>query len=266
MIRKTLYVLNINNYAPELTAITYPLLKHYAKKIGATFHAITERKFPGWPIVYEKLQIKELATARGDDWSIYFDSDALVHPESPDWSDYIPQHTVAHNGIDFAPVRWRYDDYFRRDGRNIGSCNWCTWAPHSCLDLWTPLDIPFSEARENIYPTVLEIVPVKKEAKQCEKCKFTFTQPQPVKDENGDAVLNPQVVDRDHLIDDYTLSRNIARYGLKCVALIDIEKKIGLEGSNFLWHDYEHDIATKVEDMRKTVKDWRVEIYLERFT
>jgi hypothetical protein len=242
--------------------MTYPLLKLYAKKIGATFHQITERKFPGWPIVYEKLQIKELA--KDQDFVCYYDSDALIHPETPDWSDHLPPHTVAHNGLDWAGVRWAYDDYFRRDGRNIGSCNWCTWAPHSCLDLWTPLDIPFEEARLNIYPTVGELVPAKAEAKQCEKCKLTFTQPQMVVDENGEAVLNPQVVDRDHLIDDYTLSRNIARYGLKCTSLIDLQEKIGLKGADLAWHDYEHSIDVKAQDMRAVVKKWRVEKYIER--
>jgi hypothetical protein len=46
-------------------------LQAYASKIGAEFRVIRERRFPGWPLDYEKLQIHELAREDGNDWSIY---------------------------------------------------------------------------------------------------------------------------------------------------------------------------------------------------
>ncbi len=91
--RKTIYLLNIGNYAPEITAITYPLIERYARKICAQIEMIDERRSPAWDLDYEKLQIYELAQRRGDDWSIYIDSDALVHPELPDVTDLIPLDT-----------------------------------------------------------------------------------------------------------------------------------------------------------------------------
>ena len=60
-LKKTVFTLNIDGYAPEVTELTYPLMKHYAAKIGADFHIIKERKFPDWPPVYEKMQIYQLA-------------------------------------------------------------------------------------------------------------------------------------------------------------------------------------------------------------
>ncbi|HWB97853.1 MAG TPA: hypothetical protein VG672_14160 [Bryobacteraceae bacterium] len=45
-IKKTVYTLNIGDYAPEICALTYPLMEAYARKIGADFHVIRERKFP----------------------------------------------------------------------------------------------------------------------------------------------------------------------------------------------------------------------------
>ena len=60
-LRKTIYTVNIGDYAPEICALTYPLMQAYARKIGADFHVIRERKFPAWPVVYEKLQVHELA-------------------------------------------------------------------------------------------------------------------------------------------------------------------------------------------------------------
>lgn len=123
-VKKTVYTLNVGGYAPEISALTYPLLQAYAQKIGADFHVIRERKFPDWPMDYEKLQIHELAKEHNNDWNIYIDSDALVNPEMFDVTEHLHKNTVCHNGKDLAGIRWKYDHYFRRDGRHIGSCNW----------------------------------------------------------------------------------------------------------------------------------------------
>lgn len=223
--KKTVYTLNIDDFAPEITDITYPLIRHYAHKIGADFHMITERKFPDWPVTYEKLQIFELGRMHKNDWNIYIDSDALVHPETIDWTAYLTKDTVAHNGVDFANFRWRYDNYFRRDGRNIGSCNWFTIASDWCLDLWHPLDIPLNEALDNIYPTVNEI---------------------------------NTVITTDHLIDDYALSRNIAKYGLKFTTFRDILVNLKIEESNFFWHLYTITLDQKINGWDETQKDGSV--------
>ena len=56
-VKKTIYLLNIDDYAPELTALTYPHVEFYAGKIGAETYVIDTRKFPEWDLDYEKLQI-----------------------------------------------------------------------------------------------------------------------------------------------------------------------------------------------------------------
>lgn len=244
--KKTVYTLNIDNFAPEITELTYPLIKHYAHRIGADFYIINERKFPDWPVTYEKLQIHELGKQHGNDWNVYIDSDALVHPETLDWTSFLTKDTVAHNGSDFANIRWRYDNYFRRDGRNVGSCNWFTIASDWCLDLWHPLDIPLHEALDNIYPTVNEI----------------------------NTVITP-----DHLIDDYTLSRNIARYGLKFTTFREILEAHKMENANFFWHLYTISIDQKINGwdgpgpnnttihfpgMKEVIKSWGLDKFMER--
>lgn len=223
-IKKTIYTLVVNDYAPRIRELTFPLMKHYADKIGANFHVITERKFPDWPITYEKLQIFELASQSGDDWNIFFDADTLVNPEMFDITTQLPLDTVAHNGKDFANIRWRYDQYFLRDGRSLGSCNWCTIASDWCLDLWRPLDdLTLDQALSNIFIT------------------------------NGEH--NSGNCLRDHLIDDYTLSRNIARFGLKATTLCDICERLGYrtpdgKGVNpFLWHKYTLTEEQKLQEM-----------------
>ena len=230
---KTLYLLDIGGYAPEITAITRPWVERYAAKIGAEVYVINERKFPAWDIDYEKLQIYRLARERGDDWSIYLDSDALVHPELPDITELLPRDTVAHNGSDFAPIRWKYDEYFRRDGRHIGSCNWLAVASSWCLDLWRPLDdLTFAEAVANITITAEEARPP-----------------------GGD---EPKVVvSAEHLVSDYALSRNIARFGLHFITLNDLWKRHGM-APDFFSHAYTVTNAEKVRLLTETLKRWKL--------
>ena len=213
--RKCIFTLNIGNYEPEIREITYPLIRRYAEKIGADFFEITDRAFPEWPITYEKMQVAHWSRQMGNDWNIFVDADALINPEMFDVTAHLSKDTVCHNGKDMAGIRWKYDQYFLRDGRNIGSCNWLTFGSDWCLDLWRPLDISLSEALSNINITNQEYY--------SGNCKT------------------------DHLIDDYTLSRNIARFGLKFTTIKDIQEKIGVPNYPFLWHVY---TQTKVQKLR----------------
>jgi len=223
-IKKTIYTVNIGDYAPEICALTYPLIQAYARKIGADFHVIRQRKFPDWPVVYEKLQVHELAKEHGNDWNICIDGDALVNPEMFDITDFLQKSTICHNGRDMAGIRWKYDHYFRRDGRHIGSCNWFTVASDWCLDLWRPLDdLTLDQALANINITIGE--------------------------------RNSGMCHTEHLIDDYTLSRNIARFGLKVQTVHDICAQLGWRGpggqpvSPFLFHKYTISSEQKVREM-----------------
>ena len=223
-VKKTIYTLNIGNYAPEICALTYPLIRAYANKIGADFHIIKDRKFPGWPVVYEKLQIHELGRTHGNDWNYCVDGDTLINPDMFDVTEHIQKNTICHNGRDMAGIRWKYDQYFRRDGRHIGSCNWFTVGSDWCLDLWRPLDdLTMQEALENINITVAE--------------------------------RNSRLCSTEHLIDDYTLSRNIARFGLKVQTITDVCGQFGWRGqqgqgtSPFLYHAYTISNEQKARDM-----------------
>ncbi len=202
-IRKTLYTLDIDNYQPAIKALTFPLMQAYAQKIGADFFPITERKFPGWPIVYEKLQIYQLGRGSeglpAPDWNIFFDADALISPEMFDITCHLDKSTVCFAAKDMAGIRWKYDQYFRRDARHIGTCGWFACASDWCLDLWHPLeDMTLQEALGNIAPTMFE-----------RKCGM---------------------FGEEHFVDDYTLSRNIARYGLRHTTAIDVCGNLGIRG------------------------------------
>lgn len=220
--KKVLWTLNVDNYAPEITAITYPLIQGYAQKIGADFRVITERKNPGWPAVYEKTQISTLG--KDNDWNIYFDSDTLIHPDTFDFTEHLQRDTVMHHGADMAGVRWKYDRFFRRDGRHIGSGNWMAAASDWCTpEFWAPLsDLTFEQALKNIQPTRNE-----------QNCGIVAS----------------------HLIDDYTMSRNIAKYGLKFTTFFGVMQSLKHQGDYF-WHQYLVSNEEKVKQMNEVLIRW----------
>jgi hypothetical protein len=230
--RKTLWTLNVGNYAPELCELTYPLLLAYARKMGADFQIINERRFPEMPVTYEKLQIFYLG--RGNDWNVYIDSDAVISPDMFDITERLPKDTVAHYHRDHCINRFKPNEYFRRDGRDIGSANWFTVASDWCMDLWHPIsstsvtgrsiavlhdDVSLTEALDAIRPIVVE----------------------------RQAGITP-----DHLIDDYTLSLNIARYGLKFTTVAEIMQRTNDRGV-YAWHTHRMPLSKKLEQIREGI-------------
>lgn len=204
---KTIYSLQIDEHNSEITEYTFPLLKNYARRCNAEFVVINERKFPEWPVTYEKLQIYNLARERDDEWSIYIDSDALVHPDTPDFTAFMEPGCIAHNATDPSYIRFRNDEWFLRDGRFIGSANWFTIAHRWCRDLWHPLEeYTVEEALDRISPIVQE--------------------------------WKTGLITPEHLIDDYVLSHNIARFGLKVTTILEIIETVLKDQNRYLYHQY----------------------------
>ena len=224
-IKKTLFTLNIGNYAPEVTDLTFPLIKEYCRKIGADFYEIRENKFPQWKsLTYNKLQVYELAQKMENDWNIFIDSDALVHPDTPDLTSLIDKDTVLHNGSDFAAIRWKYDRFFWRDKRNIGTPSWLCVASDWCIELFKPLDdLTPEQAYENIFPVLGEL-------------KVGY---EPWR-----------------LIEDYVMSRNIAKYGLKFKSFMEIQEEQPRVKGEYLWHQYAMPNEEKFVRLRQVMKGW----------
>jgi hypothetical protein len=110
----------------------------------------------------------------------------------------------------------------------IGEGNWFAVASDWCTDLWHPLDevddITYEEAVENIFPTVLE---------------------------------SSTVIKRNHLIDDWLVSRNISRYGLKhCLMSELLMSKYNFNTTMFLHHEYTMSIEEKVVRMKQRLDQW----------
>ena len=108
---KTIFLLNIGKYLPKITKITYPLIEYYADKIGADIVKITKRKYPDFPVTYEKFQIYDLASS---EWNIYIDSDTCILPEFYDLTPFMDKSVTYFPNNNVAPARYRVDKYFLR--------------------------------------------------------------------------------------------------------------------------------------------------------
>ena len=148
-LKKCVFVLATQDYEPEMCSYTIPNLKAYADKIKADFCIIEERRFPDYPINYERMQIHQLG--KGYDWCINIDADFLIHPNIEDFTDWFPATNVGnwwyYKASSFLNVA--DNPYFKRDGRDYGLVD-CFMAS-SCLthDVWEPLPGPFSD-----YPNI----------------------------------------------------------------------------------------------------------------
>lgn len=170
MIKKCVHVVNIgDNYLKDLKQITLPNILQYAERIGADVNIITQRKFPEWPMTYEKMQVYE--DGKGYDWNVLIDLDTLIHPDFCDVTMQYPKSVVSFNFAYNADTQLRPDKYFARDGRNVGVATNFVVTSDWTHDLWEPLDISVDVA------------------KQC--------------------------VVRHHITDEYCISRNLAKYGMK---------------------------------------------------
>lgn len=243
-VKKTIYTLNIDNYEPEIFELTLPYLKLYAHKIGADIFIIQDRKF-NYPFVgLEKFQIYELGKEHKNDWNLFIDADALVHPDFFDVTSLMNKDTTAAFAVhDFAPIRFRVDPYFLRDGRYFGKGNWFAVFSDWCLDYYHPLDdITLEEAMANCFPT-----------------KDELTSNKPMSGHN--------------MVEDYIVSRNIARYGLKHTLVSELIRRYGRDlnyvparitnvqgqqvvNSGPVFHVYLQSPEQKIVMMRKQLKQW----------
>ena len=228
--RRTVYTLAVEGYPAAITALTFPLLRRWAEKIGAKFVVIRKRRFPDWPVVCEKFQVGTLAALRDDTWSIFLDADVLVHPDAPDFVSLLRQDTVYHVKLDLAAARFHVQDpYFRRSATFRSPGDWCAIASSWCRDVWAfpPEEWALTPdaVRARIRPLHAELA---------------------------------AGVTADGLFDDYLVARNEARFGLKTDTLIEFMGRMGIAPLDFLWHDYLHTNAEKPALMREVLDAWKL--------
>jgi hypothetical protein len=168
-----IHLLNIGNFFPELTELTYPTIESFAKRIKAKINIITERKILTNNILSEKLQVYE--QGKSYDFNMFLDLDLLIHPLCYNPFKNISKYQVAFKDAFDADTRFKMDDDFKRDGRNVGISSCCVFSTRETHNLWEPLNISLDEISSNI------------------------------------------IQERKN-IDEYTLSKNLAKYSMKYTA------------------------------------------------
>jgi hypothetical protein len=180
--KKLVTVLCTDDWQPEMRALTFPLFKYFARKIGADFHVIRTRAFPTYPLCYERFQIYNLS--QNYDWIYQFDADVLLHPDMPDISPLVSKDTVVVSQPGLASQSYHSDEYFLRDGRNLCVGIFFTLTSNWTRDFWNPpLDLTPQEAMSRCTPKVFE--------------------------------WRERQLFHDHVVIDYLISRNVARFGIK---------------------------------------------------
>ena len=146
--RKLIHVVNINDFFPELFALTYPTIRSYAERNGYMINMITERKFPDYPINYEKMQVYE--DGKDAEVNILCDADMLIHPEFPDVTTFLKRDSIAFN--DNYNISWKYHvdriRYFMRDGRDVGIATNFVVSSDWTHDVWEPLSLSQKDIEE----------------------------------------------------------------------------------------------------------------------
>jgi len=142
-----IHTLVIGDYQPEMCKLTLPNLKAYADKIGADFNIISTRKFPEFPINFERFQVWE--DGRDYMYNLCIDSDYVIHPDTPNCVEYFDKRCVGSLWSIDLRYYFKWNDYFERDGRSRGMADglvMSTWLTH---ELWTPPDKSFEELKGN---------------------------------------------------------------------------------------------------------------------
>lgn len=238
--KKLIVTMCMNNWEPEITSQTYPLMKFHAKKIGADFLILDERKFPNLPLQCERFQIYDLVDDY--DWIIQLDADLLMHPDMPDVTEFITKETVLVSTWDWCTKRFRMDEYFRRDARHISIPGFFTVTSDWHKDFWRlPEDLSIEQCIERTTPVLHEFA--------------------------------GRRMGSDHIVYDFILSRNVARYGLKVESLQNLFNKCSQPGrmqlggiEDFIMHNsylpLEHKklhIAQVLEKHWKiTPREWKI--------
>ena len=182
--KKLIHVLNINDFFPELFALTFPTIQSYAQKHGFQINLITERKFPDYPINYEKMQV--FRDGMGATLNMLCDADMLIHPEFPDVEQIVNPKTVAFNDNYNISQKYRTEKipYFVRDGRDVGIATNFVVTSNITHDLWEPLPLSPQQICDLAVP-------------------------------NNDRREDEWNRGWGHYADEFALSFNLAKYGLK---------------------------------------------------
>lgn len=179
--KRRVHVLLLNDFFPELCVLTLPTIEAWAKRCGADVNYITKRRWPDWPLLTEKLQV----WYDGDDcdWNVLIDADMLIHPETPDLFD---QHLPA----DHVIVKDAY---------------------HAHRQFKVDRDIYFLRDGRDVGLSSCLVM----------ASRWCHDLWRPLPEEMDPKTACDNILQERKCIDEYSLSRNFARYGFKLSPPVD---------------------------------------------
>jgi hypothetical protein len=142
--KRAIFTVCVDDYFPELCKLTLPTIEAYARRIGADFHLIRERRNQGFPPTYEKTQIHDLG--RGYDVCILIDADIAVSRRLPDISQLSGPRSVGVWMTFPAQKLFGGDPLFSENPGQRAISSQILVVPKACHELWKPLDMSPEEA------------------------------------------------------------------------------------------------------------------------
>lgn len=127
-----LFVVDID-YPKEISSLTLPAIEQYANYIGAKFTRITERRFPKYPITYEKMQVYDLG--KDNDWNLLLDCDMLIKEGMYNVIPLVPEGNYVGAWHCFSPK-----NLYNGRGIDVGIASNFLVVKKKCHDLFKPLD------------------------------------------------------------------------------------------------------------------------------
>jgi hypothetical protein len=119
-------------------------LLFYAKRIGADFNIISERKYPEWPITYEKMQMYECGKKYS--CNILMDCDIWLDPFMYDITELVPRGSIG-AWMEYDPsITIKEDEFLKLDGSDRVPATNCVVAHSEIHEVWKPFDLPLPVA------------------------------------------------------------------------------------------------------------------------
>lgn len=137
MYKRLLITLAIGDVFQKMGMITHPLMKSYAKKCGAEFHCINEKRLHsilGLP-TYEKFQLYDFLDGKYDQ-VLFVDTDILISPNAPNVFEICPPNQFGAAGEEGYSMSIPHRKLTQE---KLGKVNWCNPYFNSGMMLLSPI-------------------------------------------------------------------------------------------------------------------------------